>query len=389
VSGASQRGTAIKLAVFVVVTSVLGLSVVGTLLGKDVGVTDRYHAIFADVSGLHTGDPVRVAGVVVGKVTGEKLVDASHVDVTFTANRDQQLSTSTHAVVRYANLLGQRFLALTGGGAPGAPGAPLPHGATIPETQTAPALSLTVLFNGFRPLFQSLNPDQVNQLSAEIVALLQGEGGTVADLLAQTAQLTTNLAQRDTLFKGIVDGLAKLLGTVASHDSQLQLAVTSLRSLTGGLAADSPNIGASLSAVDRLMSSVGDLLSGLGTHNLHSDAIDLNALADVIARNTTALDSTIKAFPQTFATFDVVTQSGNWINAYPCTIAAAISGTPTATPAQIATLIADYLGGGNAAITTVFDLLGGLFPKSVGLPVPLKIPIGPIGNPTAGSAVCR
>jgi phospholipid/cholesterol/gamma-HCH transport system substrate-binding protein len=332
---------------------------------------------------------------VVGKVTGEKLVDARHVDVTFTANRDQQLSTSTHAVVRYANLLGQRFLALTGGAAPGppgaagAPGSPLPHGATIPETQTAPALSLTVLFNGFRPLFQSLNPDQVNQLSAEIVALLQDEGGTIEDLLAQTAQLTTNLAQRDSLFKGIVDGLAKLLGTVASHDSQLQLAVTSLRSLTGGLALDSPNIGASLGAVDRLMSSVGDLLSGLGTHNLHSDAIDLNALADVIARNTTALDSTIKAFGPTFATFDVVTQSGNWINAYPCTIAAATSGTPTATPAQIATLIAAYLGGGNAAITTVFDLLGGLFPKSVGLPVPLKIPIGPIGNPTAGSAVCR
>jgi phospholipid/cholesterol/gamma-HCH transport system substrate-binding protein len=401
VSGPSQRGTAIKLAVFVVVTSVLGLSIVGTLLGKDVGVTDRYHAIFADVSGLHTGDPVRVAGVVVGKVTGEKLVDASHVEVTFTANRDQQLSTSTHAVVRYANLLGQRFLALTDGATPstssisstssalGTTSAPLPHGGTIPETQTAPALSLTVLFNGFRPLFQSLNPDQVNQLSAEIVALLQGEDGTIEDLLAQTAQLTTNLAQRDSLFKGIVDGLAKLLGTVASHDSQLQLAVTSLRSLTGGLAADSPNIGASLGAVDRLMSSVGDLLSGLGTHNLHGDAIDLNALADVIARNTTTLDSTIKAFGPTFATFDVVTQSGNWINAYPCSVVAATSGTPTATPAQISTLIGDYLGGGNAAITTVFELLGGLFPNSIGLPVPLKIPTGPIGNPSAGSAACR
>ena len=107
------------------------------------------------------------------------------------------------------------------------------------------------------------------------------------------------------------------------------------------------------------------------------DAVDLDALAAVIAKNSSVLDATVKGFPKAFTTFDVVTQSGNWLNAYPCAVSVAVSGTPTATPAQIAALVADYLGGGNAVVTSVLDLIGGLFPKGAGLPVPLNIPTGP------------
>ena len=64
----------------------------------------------------------------------------------------------------------------------------------IPLTQTAPALDLAVLFNGFRPLFQALDPADVNSLAQHIVQVLQGEAGTVGTLLARTASLTNALA---------------------------------------------------------------------------------------------------------------------------------------------------------------------------------------------------
>ena len=38
-----------------------------------------------------------------------------------------------------------------------------------------------MLFNGFQPLFQALDPKQVNELSMNLVQVLQGEGGTVQD----------------------------------------------------------------------------------------------------------------------------------------------------------------------------------------------------------------
>jgi phospholipid/cholesterol/gamma-HCH transport system substrate-binding protein len=373
------------LSVFLVLTTLLGVMVVSTLVGGSVGTTDTYHAIFTDVSGLHTGDSVRVSGVVVGSVTGETLVDATHVRVTFTANRDQQLTTTTDAVVRYANLLGQRFLALT---QDDPPGSPLRPGGTIPQSRTAPALSLTALFNGFRPLFRSLQPSQINQLAGEIVEVLQGEGGTVADLFAQTAQFTTDIGKRDDLIKGVVDGLTAVLHTVSTHDTQLQSAIGSLKSLTGALSADSPAIGDALAGVDQLIGSVSDLLGGLDQHNLHGDAVDLQQLAGVIAQNSSALDAVVKEFPQAFGAFDVVTQSGNWINAYPCAINAAVRGTPSASPTQIAALIADYLGGGKNVLSTVVAVLGGLLPKG-GVPVRLDIPTGPVGDPNTHSQVCR
>ena len=384
-SAAPRRSTAIKLGVFVVLTGLLGLTVYGTLRGKSVGATDSYHAVFADVSGLHSGDPVRVSGVTVGQVSSEKLIDATHVRVTFTANRDQQLTTTTSAVVRYANLLGQRFLALVPGDKPGTV---LKPGGTIPENHTAPALSLTALFNGFRPLFQSLQPDQVNQLAAEVVQILQGEGGTIEDLLAQTAQLTTNLANRDQVFTQIIDSLSTLLSTVSAHDNQLNDAIGSLRSLTGTLAADSPGISSSITAVDKLMGSVGNLLAGLNDHNIHGAAIDIDALAGVLAKNSGTLNATINAFPQAFTVLDTATQYGSWANAYPCAVTVRVTGTPTATVSQIAQIIAGYLGGGKAVTTTVLSLLGGLVPKGAALPVPLKIPAGRVGDPNAHSQVC-
>lgn len=379
------RATTIKLLIFLAITGLFGVTVISTLTGPNVGDTDNYHAIFGDVSGLHEGDPVRVSGVEVGSVESEHLVDATHVNVEFSANRNQTLTTSTYAVVRYANLLGQRFLALTNSGAPGRA---LTHGATIVQSHTKPALSLTALFNGFQPLFQALDAKQINKFSSEIIQVLQGEGGTIDDLLSQTAQLTQNLADRDDLFVSVVDNLSKLLHSVAQHDDQLGQMVDSLDELTTNLAADSPNIGKSIDAIDGLMGSVGHLLSGLEQHNLHGNVIDLAALTQVVAKNSGVLDQTIKAFPVAFGDFNRVTQNGNWINAYACNVGVNIPLDPSVTANQIASLVAAYLGDKNI-VSTVLNFLGGLLPGA-GVTVPLDIPQGQITpSPVKHSSVCR
>ena len=77
--------------------------------------------------------------------------------------------------------MGQRYVALTEGSGQG--GA-LPANGVIPKEQTQPALDLTALFNGFRPLLRAIKPQEVNQLTYEIIQVLQGEGGTINGLLA-------------------------------------------------------------------------------------------------------------------------------------------------------------------------------------------------------------
>jgi phospholipid/cholesterol/gamma-HCH transport system substrate-binding protein len=74
--------------------------------------------------------------------------------------------------VRYRNLIGDRILELDKGRRSAQP---LAAGGTIAIAQTAPAVDLDALLNGFKPLFAGLDPSQINQLSGQLVEVLQGQ----------------------------------------------------------------------------------------------------------------------------------------------------------------------------------------------------------------------
>jgi phospholipid/cholesterol/gamma-HCH transport system substrate-binding protein len=378
----------IKLAIFMVAALFCGAMEIGTLTGPHVGSTHSYHAIFDTsdgVSGLRAGNPVRAAGVPVGKVTGLTIMNATHAKVTFTANDDQVLTTNTSAVVRYANLLGQRYLALAQEGT--GLGTPLNYGATIPASRTAPALSLTALFSGFRPLFSAVSPTQVNELSTDIVDVLQGQTDRLDDLVTKTADLTTNLASRDQTFSQILDSLTTLLSAAAQHDDELAASVTSLHSLTSELHADAPALLDSLSSIDGLTGSVSGLLSKLENHHLPQDLADLKTITDPVAANTATLGNLLVQFTQAFGDFDRVTQNGNFVNAYPCELHAEILGTVHVSAADVVNGLSEALGGG---LTGLLGKLGISVTSlaQLALPVPLTLPDGNAGGAENHSKVC-
>ena len=190
--------------------------------------------MFTDVTGLNKGDDVRIAGVRYGQVKGVKVTSDHNAQVTFTVKKDLPLTTTTLAAVRYLNLVGQRYLALNEG-AGGAP--PLRPGGVIPRANTTPPLDLTVLFNGFRPLFQALSPQDVNQLSFEVIQVLQGEGGTIDELLAHTASLTNTIADRDAVVGDVITNLNTVLSTIEQRDTGLSDLILQLQRLVSGLSA--------------------------------------------------------------------------------------------------------------------------------------------------------
>ena len=105
-------------------------------------------------------------------------------------------------------------------------------------SQTTPALNLTALFNGFQPLFQALRPEDVNKLAFNLVKVLQGEGGTIQEMLANTASLTNTLADRDELIGEVITNLNALMVTVDDHHEELNDLIKALRSWFGDLAED-------------------------------------------------------------------------------------------------------------------------------------------------------
>ena len=192
----------IKLLIFTVV-SILVTGLLAAIMGNiGFGAGTEYQAVFTNASMLEKGDDVRVAGVSVGEVKKVEHYERNQALVTFRVKSDVPLTTTSRAEIRFLNLVGDRYLALEAGDEAGA----LPDGSTTasaadrrrPGTGTSsrratpsrstrprPALDLTTLFNGFKPLFQALKPEQVNELSMNLVQVLQGEGGTVQGLLAR------------------------------------------------------------------------------------------------------------------------------------------------------------------------------------------------------------
>lgn len=315
------RGTALKFAAFTAASAVLLVLLVNTMV-NGLGADSRtFTATFSDVSGLRPGDDVRVAGVRVGRVESiEVSEDGQTARVRLAVVEDQPLLETTSIVMRYQNLLGQRYLALV---QQGPRGEPLADGAAIPLERTSPGFDLTELLNGFRPLFEVLEPAEVNELSTSLIRVLQGEGGTVETLLAQTAELTGFLADRDEVVGEVLTTLTPVLQNLAGQDQQVAGTVRELRLLMTGLARDRQAIGDAVDGVGRLVGSTSSLLGQL------RDPADVAfarfaEVARLLAQNRQRLTRALRAFGDTFEALGRGTSYESALNVYVCSLAFAL-----------------------------------------------------------------
>jgi len=315
-ASSSQRFVAplVKLTIFAVVTTVLTAMLASTIANLSFSGRTEYRAQFTDVTGMVEGDDVRIAGVKVGEVEDIRVVRNRIAEVTFSVYDGTPVATSTRVRVRYRNIVGTRYVALTEG--PG-DGRPLPENGLIPLSQTQPALDLTVLFNGFKPLFAALNPKDVNTFAYEIVRVLQGEGGTVNSLLARTASLTNTLADRDQLIGRVIDNLNAVLLTLATRDQQLSQLILQLQRFTSGLAADREAIGASLANISALAVSTASLLTE-ARPALKADIAALGQVATTLNASSAVVDNVLKRLPTKYRMVTATAKDGSWFNFYLC-----------------------------------------------------------------------
>lgn len=276
--------------------------------------SDTYSADFADVSGLKSGQFVTVSGVEVGRVTKVHIESQDTVRVTMSLYRTYQPTTATHATVRYLNLTGDRYLELNDRGAAGTP---LPPNATIARTNTAPALDLDALLGSFRPLLGAIEPNQVNQFSSELVAVLQGQGGTVSSLLARTSSLTRTLADRDQVIGELITNLSTVVTEVSQQRGALGRAIDSAAELTDALAKDSQHWGAGLSAIDTAAGSLASLLTDTRAP-LEATIVQLGRTATELDQDSGTITSVLSRLPDTYHALSRLGAYGNFFNYYLC-----------------------------------------------------------------------
>jgi phospholipid/cholesterol/gamma-HCH transport system substrate-binding protein len=303
----------VKLIIFMIVTSILTLFLAATIGNITFGGKTTYKALFSDVTGLLTGNDVRLAGVRVGQVTAIELADRKLARVTFTLDQKRQIPESAILRLRYRNLVGERYLAVTEG--PGSADLLKPD-STIPLTQTRNALDLTVLFNGFRPLFQALDPQSTNEVAYELIQTLQGEGGTFEALMQRTASLTNSLADRDAVIGRVITNLSTVLDTLDNGDQLSQL-VLQLRRLSAGFAQDRVAIGQSIAGISDLTSATTSLLSDI-RGPLRNDIVQLGTLAGTLDANKATVNGVLQRLPTKLDRIIGTATYGSWFNFYLC-----------------------------------------------------------------------
>lgn len=221
---AKNTRAAVLLAVALVITLVVAAGIFAALRNPVDGDTRGYEAHLSDASGLRVGSDVRLRGVLIGKVSS---VDVRGTDtgneavVGFTAQKQHPVTSTTRVAVKYRNLTGERFIEVQ----PGTSGGGTPT-TSIPMSRTTPSFDITTLFNGLAPVLRTLSPDDVNELTRNLLGLLQGDDTTAAETFGAIDRITANLADRQTVIKALIDNVTRVANMINDYSPQVVEFVT-------------------------------------------------------------------------------------------------------------------------------------------------------------------
>src|ERR1700751_5992303 len=311
-------GNAIKLGTVSLVLLLITVSMIVVFGQMRFNATNSYSAEFSNGSGLRNGQFVRAYGVEIGKVKKVQLVDAGRrVRVDFDVDRSVPLYQSTTAQIRYLDLVGNRYVELSRGEGEGADRV-LPPGGFIPLSHTSPALDLDALIGGFKPLFRALDPGEVNNIATAIIPVFQGQGGTINDILDQTAQLTSKIAERDQAIGEVVKNLNIVLDTTVKHRKDFDETVDNFEKLITGLNNHADSLAADTANISNAAGTVADLLAD-NRALVHDTLNYLDPIQQAIVDRRDQYDDLFRRTPTGLNTVGrAVGSYGDWVNFYLC-----------------------------------------------------------------------
>lgn len=322
-----RRGQIVKVVAFCGAGALCGMLVNNTLSVPVRGSTVDFIAEFSSVEGLNVGNPVTMNGIRIGRVDSIRFAPngegTSRADVGMEISSDYTFSSNVTAAVRYGDMLGARYVALSDPGgvvvslSTGDDTTLLADGGVIPLARTTPAVDLTALLNGFKPLFDALQPEQVNTLTRGFVETFSGQTQTLSTLLTQIAATSSALTNDDQIFSTLVANLSTLARGVQKRQPQLT-------ELLSGIERLAATVGAGDSQLDLLIDQGNAVLATLAqtvnsSTGAYGDAItDLNHVVAGWEANTPAFNELVERLPRFADAINRTSSYGGFVSLYLC-----------------------------------------------------------------------
>ncbi|MCH5644964.1 MULTISPECIES: MlaD family protein [unclassified Gordonia (in: high G+C Gram-positive bacteria)] len=285
---------------------ILAVYAIVTAINRPVGGdTETYRAEFSDVFGLHKNADVRIRGVAVGKVLDIDLQPSGVAQVELSVRTDNRLTDKDQLAIRFQNLVGQRYIAITRPDAASGEGQAIDPDHTIPVSRTIGSFDITKLFNGLRPILTGADPAVFNTFATNLLHLIQGEDGvgigTVLGDIDRLAQFATNKRAMITV---ILANLATVSAQLQGKSSMINALMTNMGMLFDTLENRLDLLKAAFGTGSQVFPPIVDLMKssfdvGLGGHDQISRRIlelvpDTTKLTEVLGLVPTML-STVNA----------------------------------------------------------------------------------------------
>lgn len=275
-----------------------------------IGGGTTYTAYFAEAGGLQPGNEVRIAGVVVGRVTGVRL-DGGKVAVTF-KEKGAWLGNTTTAAIKIKTLLGDKYLALDPQGT-----AQLNPGQPIPLSRTTSPYDVQQAFSG---LGQQLGQIDTGQLARSLQVLSDAFAATppyVRSALRGLASLSESVASRQAQVASVLAGTRTVSGVLASENTQFRALLRDGNLLLSELEQRQAAIRSMLITTQALSTQ----LSGLVADNQASLNPALRALdqvTNVLEQNQANLAQAVALAGPYYRLVGNALGNGRWLDAYLC-----------------------------------------------------------------------
>ena len=310
-----MRATGIKLTIFTIFTIIVTFGL-ATLIGKISLFSDAYtvDAVFTDATGVLNGDPVKIAGVEVGKVSAFEVNEGEAV-VTLEVSGDVDLPENVIADIKFRNLLGQRVVNLEEPESPSSTTLPRDGSGRIPVENTMPALDLSVVFNNLRPLIQSTNPEHINTVSRAVLAIFKGREGDIEGVLGNLGELSTELAGRDQRLARLIENLDEVVQVLNDESDSVRIGLNRFTEFMQALAEVTPQIEDTVDQLDSASGRFGGIIRR-NRANLDQELTDLATLLGVVEENLGPLDRVAKQLKEVLLATARTQSYGKWWNLY-------------------------------------------------------------------------
>ncbi|WP_433255916.1 MlaD family protein [Streptosporangium sp. CA-135522] len=308
-----------KTVVGLVSMAALGAILITTFLVGNLGLLEGGYtmsAVLPDSAGLQTGNDVRVAGVPVGKVTEVRAdYGQGHVVVTWKVDDGIRLGPQTRAEITLSNLLGGRYVKLTG---------PVtrPYMDELPEekrqipmSRTSTPVLITDALKDATRLVQKLDTDSVDKLLSELAKLKPARKGRVSKLLDNIGELSEIISESEPQLRRLLDNGNKIMKVLDTKNAQLDRLIDSIAIMLDELRLRRDELKSLLGDGSDLVNSITTLVTE-HEKNLIAVVDDVTAIGNRLdSTSGQGLNSTLAWVGPTFSGLATAGGQGPWVEA--------------------------------------------------------------------------